>query len=503
MSFGKNRKRSGVILAGVTTASVAASAALQGIVSATSQSKVASNVLKGISETSVKNSNSTVVNFLKNNWGWILLTLGLTTVAGFIFYKIKNQGLKINETKNICLSKNEDENINREQDDMVSLFCEKESGPFAKVMKKPLILLGTYFDKELLGIEGAKIEATVEDLLKILKEGSKEKFKAVVGIGANPKKKIEIKIEAVNEEGNLDVRVENLDLVLETKYVKPDNIDGLISFFNKVLKKVSDDSKKDYRFELKKEYEDNVSIKLIENKIDGKQVESSFAIELKKDEDEELGVKNEEKLNSLILKYQYGVKEINILDELFFESTDGETSYKNNCFNFSKDLEFIGGLELEVSSNTLCRILNDESYGSLPDGALDYLDENENVKISFLPRDRYSLKFMLYNKNVGDFFDCVLETRCADDNVDKFIKFYNYILEEAYKQKKIDFKVSLEKKESKKIVVKHGSREYEFKESKNLMDILREIENDTKNIFAKGVENIISLSFGAGIGKLS
>lgn len=158
-----------------------------------------------------------------------------------------------------------------------------------------------------------------------------------------------------------------------------------------------------------------------------------------------------------------------------------------------------------MSSNTLCRILNDESYGSLPDGAWDYLDENENVKISFLPRDRYSLKFMLYNKNVGDFFDCVLETRCADDNVDKFIKFYNYILEEAYKQKKINFKVSLEKKESKKIVVKHGSREYEFKESKNLKDILSEIENDVKDIFAKGVKNIAALSLGAGkgIGKLS
>jgi hypothetical protein len=153
----------------------------------------------------------------------------------------------------------------------------------------------------------------------------------------------------------------------------------------------------------------------------------------------------------------------------------------------------------------LCRILNDESYGSLPDEALDYLDENENVKISFLPRDRYSLKFMLYNKNVGDFFDCALETRCADNNVDKFIKFYNYILEEAYKQKKIDFKVSLEKKESKKIVVKHGSREYEFNGNKNLKDILSEIENDTKNIFAKGVKNIAALSLGAGkgIGKLS
>ena len=62
MSFSKNRKRSGLILAGVTTASVAASAASQGTVRALLQNSVATNLAKSA-------SGSGLGNFLKNNYG--------------------------------------------------------------------------------------------------------------------------------------------------------------------------------------------------------------------------------------------------------------------------------------------------------------------------------------------------------------------------------------------------------------------------------------------------
>ena len=80
MSFSKNRKRSGIILAGVTTASMAASAASQGIVRALPQNSVATSLTKNASEEGVKNTGGSIVNFLKNNItvGWLLLlSLGL------------------------------------------------------------------------------------------------------------------------------------------------------------------------------------------------------------------------------------------------------------------------------------------------------------------------------------------------------------------------------------------------------------------------------------------
>ena len=129
------------------------------------------------------------------------------------------------------------------------------------------MLLANYYYEDYLGIEGTKIEVTVEELLKILKTDSKEKLEKAVG--NDSKKKVEIKLEEVSEDGSLSFFVEDLELDLETKYVSPDNVDGLIGFVNKVFEKASDDSKKDYRFELKKEDGGNVSIKLIENKING------------------------------------------------------------------------------------------------------------------------------------------------------------------------------------------------------------------------------------------
>ena len=502
MSFSKNRKQSGMILTGVVLSSSIVSAANHGFVGAVPQSEV-SRTLKNFAGKGAENSNYTVVNFLKNNWGWVLVALGLITVAGLIFYKIKNQGLGFNEMKN-TYEKNEkgNKNTNREVDEygMVSLFCEEESGPFAKIIKKPLTLLNDYFNKELLGIEGTKIEMTVEDLLKILKDNSKEEF--TKAMEKNPKQKVNIEIKAVNEDGNLDICVESLDLGdLETKYINPDNIDGLIGFFNKVFKKASDDSKKDYRFELKKGNEDNVSINLIENRENGKQVGSSLAIELEEVEGEEkdgiFAVKKEKDLNSLILKYQNEEKKIDIFDELFFESENDDDDYGEFYFNFGEDLKFIDGLEVEVSSDTLLRILDEGSYNDLADEIEDYLNENENIKIVFSAGDKYFLRFGLYNKDTNNCFDYCLETRMADNNVGKFIKFYNYILDEAYKQKKMAFKVSLEQKEDKKIVVKYGTDEFELRSDNRFNDILSCIENKNKKQDSKDIDEDDDIGFGA------
>ena len=503
MSFSKNRKRSGVVLAGVTTASVAASAASQGMVRALPQNSVAANLANNISGEAAKGAGSGILDVLKKNYGWVLVALGIVALAGFIFYKIKNQGLETDETKNIYLkNENENKNVGRREDEygMCSPFCEEESGNFAKIMKNPLTLLENCCGKEFLGIEGVQIELTVEQLLKILNNDSKEKFEKAMK--NNSKNKITIEICTVNEEGNLDVYVKEFDQLFETKYVSSENIDGLIGFFNEVFKKVSNDNKKNYRFKLEKEDVDNVSIKLIENKENGKQLGDSFTIELKEDEDENFVVKNEKGLNSLILKYQYENKEVNIFDEFFFERANGVTYYKDSCFDFRKDLNFIEGLEVELSSNTLRRILEDDSYCDLPDEVEDYLNEKENVKIVLSSPDcTFGLKFALCNEK-GDLFKYDLKTRSVDGNVNKFIKFYNYILEEAYKQNKLDFKVLLEKKGNGKIVVKHGSREYEFNRNKNLMDILREIENDVKNIITKGFKNIIGFDKGASLVKI-
>ena len=73
MSFGKNRKHSGMVLAGVTTVSIAASAASQGVVRALPQNSAATSLLNNVSGENVKNVGGSTVNFLKDNYGWVAI----------------------------------------------------------------------------------------------------------------------------------------------------------------------------------------------------------------------------------------------------------------------------------------------------------------------------------------------------------------------------------------------------------------------------------------------
>lgn len=88
MSFGKSKKHSGIILAGVTTASVAASAASQGVVRALPQNSAATSLANNVSGENVKNVGSSTVNFLKDNYGWvaiIVVAIGVISILKWGF----------------------------------------------------------------------------------------------------------------------------------------------------------------------------------------------------------------------------------------------------------------------------------------------------------------------------------------------------------------------------------------------------------------------------------
>ena len=91
MSLFENRKCSGMVLTGVFLGTGVISAVNQGVVGAVLQGSVAD--AKG-----VKNSSSTLLNFLKNHWGWFLVALGLIAVVGVIFYKIVSNEESDNRT---------------------------------------------------------------------------------------------------------------------------------------------------------------------------------------------------------------------------------------------------------------------------------------------------------------------------------------------------------------------------------------------------------------------
>jgi|GEM_PF-6569113 len=98
MSFNKNRKRSGVILAGVTTFSLAASAALHGIVRALPQNSAATSLLNNVPGEGAKNAGSSIVNFLKNNYGWLILAF-VVIVGATVFLTDGGEKKEVVENK--------------------------------------------------------------------------------------------------------------------------------------------------------------------------------------------------------------------------------------------------------------------------------------------------------------------------------------------------------------------------------------------------------------------
>ena len=68
-------------MASVTTASVAASAASQGMVRALPQGNATTSLLNNVSREGVKNSSSILGNFLKNNYGWVIGVAVVIVVA--------------------------------------------------------------------------------------------------------------------------------------------------------------------------------------------------------------------------------------------------------------------------------------------------------------------------------------------------------------------------------------------------------------------------------------
>ena len=176
MSFSKNRKRSGVILAGVTTTSVVASTASCGAVNATSQSKVASNVLKGNSETSVKNSNSVVLNFLKNYWGWILSAAVVISLVAAFKYFYEKENIET-DVENVIKSCNPSENHNDIKKLTKITQYEKDNG----IQNSPEVLKGKNKLKKVSQKEFERIKEGNKKLeektqkLKNLPEGVKSK----------------------------------------------------------------------------------------------------------------------------------------------------------------------------------------------------------------------------------------------------------------------------------------------------------------------------------------
>ena len=129
MSFSKNRKRSGVILAGVTTASVAASAASQGMVSAFPQNSVTTTNVSG---EAVKNASSSIVNFLKNNYGWVILAT--LCIAGLVWCLYS--GNSVQEVTNVDYKGQENHESEIEKKDSIKTSVSTENKIYEESKKQ-------------------------------------------------------------------------------------------------------------------------------------------------------------------------------------------------------------------------------------------------------------------------------------------------------------------------------------------------------------------------------
>ena len=351
------------------------------------------------------------------------------------------------------------------------------SGPYKNVKQ----FFDYFYNEFLYEIKNVKIKTTVKELKGILNEEGVEKIQAQAELrNLNDDSEIEIMISDVlydsleltwkdeNDENNETVCV-------KTKYVNYKNIEGFINFFNAVFEKDRSDNGINRKLRLHQK-DDEIYIERYDIDKTGKAI---FIKDVPIAFDDKLSLQHEKDVKNIFMEYLWGKEKFNILDRLFFVSDSGDVDYGNIRFDFSKDISFALGLDLEIRGDTVLRILDDNSYNDLPDAVEDYLEKNRNkhVKIKIVGvGDPHSFQFCLLDY---EGFTNVLETRCADNDMDKFIEFYNYILGIAYAQNKISFDVSLSRKtkgKEEKIVVnrEYDLEDYEYKSS--LMDVLKEIK---------------------------
>lgn len=541
MAYGRRRK-SGIVLSGVFIGSTAVGAAQNSVALANP-----AGMLAGTS--AAKNGIGSVGKVFTKYVPWKTIG-GMFLLVTLVYWVYKyssnppvNQDEVIDKKNDEAISGyfepneiNKEEIGEKDQKDQrdqkaelfsLSIFSQEEEPNFSEEDKKEDIrdifeFLSKHFYKKRLDIEGTKLKVTVKDLKEALDESSIKKFEDAKSSHAEltDESEVEIEITRIDKAGYLGIRLSNLDCgALYTKYVDVKKVKDTIDFFNNIFKKVSSDNKKKKCFYFCN-YVGDLSLYLLDYETMDLGQNHFVRLFCRKDFDSEEyevdarengeHVNNRRNKRAFILEYQYdGSENINIFDKLFFASSLFETfTEENKIFDFKKNLKFAEGVKLVVKSDTLKRIYceddesnendesNDEDKNEVNDDFFtrieEYLNENEEVTIEIVSFREKDFKFKLIGANGEYCFDAELAVQYADNDKGKLIEFYNYILKEAYEQKKIGYELYLKDDNGVVKVYEVSSNEplnidfakdgLNLEKIKNLIDEQKDIEHNQKNV---------------------